>query len=109
MCLSSSVALRADFAVLQFSCLGCFGRVKNSGSVDPLPPGLRKGRRELFKVHLQHGLGGVPALSFSSLLFRWQVPSLVWFRLEAFLGMQLPRETPVMGIPQAGRPPSSVD
>lgn len=51
---------------------------------------ISKGRRELFKVHLQNSLSGVPELGFSSLLIHWQVLRLVWFSLEAFLGMQLP-------------------
>lgn len=94
---------------MQFLCLGCFGRAKNYGSVASWPHGLSEGRRELFKVHVQPSLSGVPELGFSSLLLHWQVSSLVWFSLEAFLGIQLPRETPVTGMTQAGRPPRSED
>lgn len=91
----ASGVLSAVTAVFPSACLGCLGRVRIPVPENPWLHGLRKGRRELFKVHPQNSLGGVPVLSFSSLLFHWQVASPVWFSLEAFLGMQLPRETPV--------------
>ena len=107
-CLSAHLGHREQtFAVLQFSRLGCFGGVQNSGSGEPWPSGPREGSREHFKVRLRNSLGRVPEAAVSSLLFHWQVSRLVWFSLEAFLGTQLPREMPGTGIMQAACAPSS--